>query len=81
MLALFHFEIFVKGQRCKAFSVFKNSIWDAHSAQPRDIVLNIMRHKSSETMQWSGHFQSSLSRIKVQKMSTQEMKSEDKLLK
>ena len=44
----------------------KNSIRDAHTQQPGEIVFNIMRYRSSETVQRSGYFQSSVSYIKYQ---------------
>ena len=46
----------------------KNSIRDAHSPQPGEIVFNTMRYRSSETVQRSGYFQSSVSYIKVKMM-------------
>ena len=46
----------------------KNSIKDARTPQPREIVFNIMRYRSSETVQKLGYFESSVSYIKVQIM-------------
>ena len=46
----------------------KNSIRDACTPQPGEIVFNTMRYKSSETVQRSGYFQSSVSYIKVKMM-------------
>ena len=43
----------------------KNSIRDACTPQPGEIVFNIMKNRSSETVQRSGYFQSSVSYIKV----------------
>ena len=36
----------------------KNSIRDARTPQPGEIVFNTMRYRSSETVQRSGYFQS-----------------------
>ena len=48
---------------------FKNSIRDVHTPQPGEIVFfNTMRYRSSETVQRSGYFQSSVSYIKVKMM-------------
>ena len=44
----------------------KNSIRDAHTQQPGEIVFNNMRYRSSQTVQRSGYFQSSVSYIKLQ---------------
>ena len=44
----------------------KNSIGDARTPQPREIIFNTMR--SSEKVQRSGDFQSNVSYIKVQIM-------------
>ena len=38
----------------------KNSIRDAHTPQPGEIVFNIMRYRSSETVQRSGYFQTNV---------------------
>ena len=46
----------------------ENSIRDARTPQPREIVFNTMRYRSSETVQRSGYFQSSVSYIKVKMM-------------
>ena len=46
----------------------KNSIRDARTPQPGEIVFNTMRYRSSETVQRSGYFQSSVSYIKVKMM-------------
>ena len=46
----------------------KKSIRDAHTPQPGEIVFNTMRCRSSETVQRSGYFQSSVSYIKVKMM-------------
>ena len=46
----------------------KNSIKDARTPQPRETVFNIMRYRSSETVQRLGYFQSSVSYIKVKIM-------------
>ena len=43
----------------------KNSIRDARTSQPGEIVFNIMRYRSSETAQTLGYFQSSVSYIKL----------------
>ena len=34
----------------------KNSIRDAHTPQPGEIVFNTMRYRNSETVQRSGYF-------------------------
>ena len=46
----------------------KNSIRDARTPQPGELVFNTMRYKSSETVQRLGYFQSSVSYIKVKMM-------------
>ena len=46
----------------------KNSIRDARTPQPGEIIINTMRYRSSETVQRSGYFQSSASYIKAQLM-------------
>ena len=46
----------------------KISIRDTRISQPGEIVFNTMRYRSSETVQRSGYFQSSVSYIKVQMM-------------
>ena len=46
----------------------KNSIRDARTPQSGEIVFNTMRYRSSETVQRSGYFQSSVSYIKLQIM-------------
>ena len=46
----------------------KNSIRDACTSQPGEIVFNTMRYRSSETVQRSGYYQSSVSYIKVEIM-------------
>ena len=46
----------------------KNSIRDAHTPKPGEIVFNTMRNRSSETVQRLGYFHSSVSYIKVQIM-------------
>ena len=38
--------------------VYENSIRDARTPQPREIVFNTMRHRRSETVQRSGNFHS-----------------------
>ena len=43
----------------------KNSIKDAGTPQPVEIVFNTMSYRSSETIQRSGYFQSSVSYMKV----------------
>ena len=48
-------------------SKYKNSR-DAHTPQPGEIVFNTMKYRSSETVQRSGYFQSSVSYIKLQIM-------------
>ena len=57
---------------CKLLSIKlklqKNSIRDARTPQPEDIVFNTMRYRSNETVQRLGHFQCSVSYIKVQIM-------------
>ena len=44
---------------CKAAA--ENTIRDARTPQPGEIVFNTMRYSSSETVQRLGHFQSSVS--------------------
>ena len=46
----------------------KNSIRDARTPQPGEVVFNTMRYRSRETVQRSGYFQSSVSYKKVQMM-------------
>ena len=46
----------------------KNSIRDARTPQPGEIFFNTMGYRSSETVQSSRYFQSSVSYIKVQIM-------------
>ena len=46
----------------------KNSIGDASTPQPGEIVFNTMRYRSNETVQRSGHIQRSVSYIKVEKL-------------
>ena len=46
----------------------KNSIREVHIPQPGEIVFNTMTYRSSETVQRSGYFQSSVSYIKIQIM-------------
>ena len=46
----------------------KNSIRDARTPHPRKIVFNTIRYRSSETVERSGYFQSSVSYITVQIM-------------
>ena len=50
------------------YTNFKNSIRDARTPQPGQIVFNTMGYRSSETVQSSRYFQSSVSYIKVQIM-------------
>ena len=45
--------------------MLENSIRDARTPQPGDIVFNTMRYRSSETVHRLGYFQSSVSYIKV----------------
>ena len=47
---------------------YKNSIRDARTPQPGEVVSNTMRYRSSVTVQRSGYFQSSVSYIKVKMM-------------
>ena len=44
----------------------KNSIRDARTPQPGEIVFNTMTYRSSETVQRLGYFQRSVTYIKVQ---------------
>ena len=46
----------------------KNSIRDARTPQPGEIVFNTMKYRSSERVQRSGYLQSSVSYIKVKMM-------------
>ena len=48
--------------------IFKNSIRDAHTPQPGDIVFNAITYRSSETVQRLEYFQHSVTYIKVQIM-------------
>ena len=41
----------------------ENSIRDGHTPQPGEIVFNTMKYRSSETLQRSGYFQSSVSYV------------------
>ena len=50
----------------KAYS--KNSIRDAHTPQPGEIVFNTMTYRSNETVERLGYFQCSVTYIKVQVM-------------
>ena len=45
---------------------YKNNIGDTRTLQPGKKVFNTMRHRSSETVQRSGDFQSIVSNIKIQ---------------
>ena len=45
--------------------IFKNSFRDARTPEPGEIVFNIKRYRSGETVQRSGYFQSSVSYFKV----------------
>ena len=53
-------------RRCQ--SIKNNSIRDARTQQPGEIVFNTMRYRSSETVQRSRYFQSSVSYINLQIM-------------
>ena len=44
-------------------AMFQKSIGDARTPQPGEIVFNTMRYRSSETVQSSRYFQSSVSYI------------------
>ena len=46
-------------------AIIKNSIGDARTPQPGEIVFNTMRYRSRETVQRLVYFQSSVSYIKV----------------
>ena len=46
----------------------KNSIRDARTPQPGEIVFHTMKYRSSEKVQRSGYFHSSVSYIKLQIM-------------
>ena len=52
----------------KISQTIQNSIRDARTPQPGEIVFNTMRHRSSETGQRLGYFQSSVSYSKVKMM-------------
>ena len=56
----------------KCVTLKENSIRDARTPQPGEIVFNTMKlkllYRSSETVQRSGYFQSSVSYIKLQMM-------------
>ena len=56
-------ECLDKGIECKG--LYKNSILDACTPQPGEIVFNTMRYRSSETVQRSRCFQSSVSYINM----------------
>ena len=55
-------------QKPRAESYWKHSIIDAYTPQPGETVFNTMRYRSSEIVQRSGYFQSSVSFINVQIM-------------
>ena len=55
-----------------SFKQLKNSIRDARTPQPGEIFFNTMGYRSSETVQSSRNFQSSVSYIKVQIMLSRE---------
>ena len=46
---------------CNPFQEEQNSIRDARTPQPGEIVFNTMRYRSSETVDRLGYFQSSVS--------------------
>ena len=73
-------EIFIKAQT--AFPVpnriLKNNIGDAHTPYPGEIVFDTRSYRSSETIQKSGYFPSSVSYIKVQKCLSREITSTEK---
>ena len=46
----------------------QNSIGDTRTPQPREVILNTMRYRSSETVQRTEFFHSSVSYISVQIM-------------
>ena len=54
----------------KAVTSLENSIRNARTPQPGEIVFNTMRYRSSETVQRSGYFQSNVNYKKVQMMFT-----------
>ena len=56
------------GRALQLITTCKNSIKDASTPQPGEIVFNIMRYRSSEAVQRSGYFQSIVSYIKLQIM-------------
>ena len=61
MVLWFLFSVLSHGIAIK----IKNSIRDARTPQPGEIVFNTMRYRSSETVQRLGYFKSSVSYIKV----------------
>ena len=56
----------------------ENSVRDAHTLQPGEIVFNTMRYRSSEAVQRLGYFQRSVSYIKVQIMFKQKNNTKEK---
>ena len=64
------FVIFLFGANQCSYSsgIKKNSIRDARTPQPGEIVFNTMTYRSSETVQRLGYFQRSVRYIKVQIM-------------
>ena len=56
----------IKAVSVKLNNQQKNSISDARTPQPVEIVFNTMRYRRSETVQRSGYFQSSVSYINSQ---------------
>ena len=52
----------------KSMLNIKNSIRDARTPQPGEIVFNTMKYRSSKTVQRSVYFQSSVSYIKAKMM-------------
>ena len=54
--------------------ILKNSIRDAHTPQSGAIFFSTMRYRSSETVERSGYFQSSVSYIKLKEKITSKRK-------
>ena len=59
----------VRSQQQRVSQELTNSVRDARTRQPGEIVFNTMTYRSSETVQRPEYFQHSVSYIKVQIMS------------
>ena len=63
--ATYHIQLYSVKQKHYTLNI-KNSIRDACTPQPGEIVFNTMGYRSNETVQRLGYFQSIVSYIKVQ---------------